>query len=81
MRLARLAAVGLAIGVFAGFAVALLRPRPQVRADSTPGAPPRAEQSEQLQQREHEAVAKRGDGEPAERPEVLDIRAPRRVNG
>jgi len=28
MRLARLAAVGLAIGVIAGFAIALLRPRP-----------------------------------------------------
>jgi hypothetical protein len=28
MRLARLAAVGLAIGIIAGFAIALLRPRP-----------------------------------------------------
>jgi hypothetical protein len=28
MRLARLAALGLAIGVIAGFAIALLRPRP-----------------------------------------------------
>ena len=28
MRLARLAAMGLAIGVIAGFAIALLRPRP-----------------------------------------------------
>lgn len=31
MRLARLAALGLAIGVIAGFAIALLRPRPQAR--------------------------------------------------
>jgi hypothetical protein len=30
MRLTRLAAVGLAIGVIAGFAIALLRPRPHV---------------------------------------------------
>jgi len=34
MRLARLAAVGLAIGVIAGFAIALLRPRPST--SSTP---------------------------------------------
>lgn len=40
MRLARLAAMGLAIGVIAGFAVALLRPRPStssVRGAGTSG--------------------------------------------
>ncbi len=36
MRLARLAAVGLAIGVIAGFAIALLRPRPQDRTGAGP---------------------------------------------
>ena len=36
MRLARLAAAGLAIGVIAGFAVALLRPRTQDRPGSRP---------------------------------------------
>jgi hypothetical protein len=36
MRLARLAAVGLAIGVIAGFAIALLRPRPQDRSGTSP---------------------------------------------
>jgi hypothetical protein len=38
MRLARLAATGLAIGVIAGFAIALLRPRP--RTSLTPSNPP-----------------------------------------
>jgi hypothetical protein len=40
MRLARLAAVGLAIGVIAGFAIALLRPRPSASSGSTASAPP-----------------------------------------
>jgi hypothetical protein len=40
MRLARLAAMGLAIGVIAGFAIALLRPRPSASSGSTASAPP-----------------------------------------
>ena len=41
MRLARLAAVGLTIGVIAGFAVALLRARPRATplTDIEPGLP------------------------------------------
>jgi hypothetical protein len=39
MRLARLAAVGLAIGVIAGFAIALLRPRPTTPTITLPGTP------------------------------------------
>jgi hypothetical protein len=37
MRLARLAAVGLAIGVIAGFAVALLRPHPSTKTPTEAG--------------------------------------------
>jgi hypothetical protein len=38
MRLARLAALGLAIGVIAGFAIALLRPRPNTLSTGVTGA-------------------------------------------
>lgn len=37
MRLARLAAVGLAIGLIAGFVIALLRTRPHVPSTPVPG--------------------------------------------
>lgn len=39
MRLARLAAVGLAIGVITGFAIALLRPRPIALSTGATGTP------------------------------------------
>lgn len=78
MRLARLAAVGLAIGVIAGFAIALLRPRPHATPgvthpsgfDPQPADPPTAGDAAlwaRFQQ--------------ADQPSVLDVRAPRRVTG
>ena len=77
MRLARLAASGLAIGVIAGFAIALLRPRPHVRTEpleghsSSPAADAalwaRFQQAERDQQ-EHPAP-------------TLDVRSGPRVTG
>jgi hypothetical protein len=78
MRLARLAAMGLAIGVIAGFAIALLRPRPPSSAGGTlppgfdpqPADPPTASDSALWSQFQR-----------AEQGPVLDVRAPRRVTG
>jgi hypothetical protein len=78
MRLARLAAVGLAIGVIAGFAIALLRPRPHTTAggphpsgfDPQPADPPTASDSALWAQFQR-----------AEQPPAVDVRAPRRVTG
>jgi hypothetical protein len=74
MRLARLAAVGLAIGVIAGFAIALLRPRPHETSgsvDASVGDPAPSAGDKALW-----AQFQR-----AEQPSVLDVRAARRVNG
>jgi hypothetical protein len=75
MRLARLAAVGLAIGIIAGFAIALLRPRPHdpstrddgPSADRRSGAPADEQLWEQFRKAEQSTVA--------------DLRSRRRVTG
>jgi hypothetical protein len=67
MRLARLAAVGLVIGVIAGFAVALLRTRPH----AAPPGGPHAGDAERSGERRAEAEAAR----------VLELRAQRQVHG
>jgi hypothetical protein len=69
MRLARLAAVGLAIGVIAGFAIALLRPRPH---ETPEGVDPSASAGDKALWAQFQG---------ADQPSVLDVRAPRRVNG
>jgi len=82
MRLARLAALGLAIGVITGFAVALLRPRPRVRMEP-PASRPRTNSTAQgdvadsaLWERFNQA------GTPAGDPSsMVDTRAHRRVTG
>jgi hypothetical protein len=77
MRLARLAAVGLAIGVIAGFAIALLRPRPHAPSteehnrSSADRAPVDSTAEEQLWEKFHRAEDK----------PVVELRSPRRVNG
>lgn len=77
MRLTRLAAVGLAIGVIAGFAIALLRPRPHASSiedlnDSSRGPNPIGVAAE-----DHvwESFRK------SESAPVVELRSPRRVNG
>ena len=76
MRLARLAAVGLAIGIIAGFAIALLRPRPHDpsprddegrSADRRPESVADEQMWEQFRKAEHASVA--------------DLRSHRRVTG
>ena len=77
MRLARLAAVGLAIGIIAGFAIALLRPRPHDPStgdDAGPSgdrtmtdSPAGAQMWEQFRK--------------AEQSSVTDLRSHRRVTG
>jgi hypothetical protein len=76
MRLARLAAVGLAIGVIAGFAIALLRPRPHdpsawddpgPSGDRTTDSPADEQMWEQFRE--------------AEQAPVADLRSHRRVTG
>ena len=72
MRLARLAAVGLAIGIIAGFAIALLRPRPHDPStpddtDRRPGSAADEQLWEQFRKAEQSSVA--------------DLRSHRRVTG
>jgi len=78
MRLARLAAVGLAIGVIAGFAIALLRPRPTLSTASTGATGPSGDR----------ASAKPADDDHlwdqfrrADEAPVVGLRSPRWVNG
>ena len=82
MRLTRLAAVGLAIGVIAGFAIALLRPRPHApsiedRNDLLDEDQVGLAATEQMAAEEQlwEKFKKSGST-----PDV-ELRAPRRVNG
>jgi hypothetical protein len=74
MRLARLAAVGLAIGVIAGFAIALLRPRPQ---KSPPGTSPgdRVTAGSSADDQLWDQFQK------AERASTVELRSARRVTG
>jgi len=77
MRLTRLAAVGLAIGVIAGFAIALLRPRPHAPSIEGPrdsslgldGVGLAAEEQMWEKFRKSESAP------------VVELRSPRRVNG
>lgn len=79
MRLARLAALGLAIGVIAGFAIALLRTRPSTSSNGGTGAlgdrvssgPERADADDQLWDQFRKA----------EHSPVVELRAHRRVTG
>jgi hypothetical protein len=93
MRLVRLAAVGLATGVIAGFAIALLRPRPHVRTEpetsrSGPEPAPRPVPQDRGAERDQALWAhfnraekdKRATTDTAE-PSVLDVRSTRRVIG
>jgi hypothetical protein len=76
MRLARLAAVGLAIGVIAGFAIALLRPRPNTPAITPPGSPgDRASTSPEANDQLWDQFRK------AEASPVVELRSHRRVTG
>jgi hypothetical protein len=78
MRLARLAAVGLAIGVIAGFAIALLRPRPHATPD---GSHPSGSDHQPTDSPTASDSALWAQFQRAEQPSVLDVRAPRRVTG
>ena len=72
MRLARLAAVGLAIGVIAGFAIALLRPRPSTSSTwGLRGDAVDASSDDQLWDQFRKA----------EQSPVVELRAHRRVTG
>jgi hypothetical protein len=79
MRLARLAAVGLAFGVIAGFAIALLRPRAQARPGASNTAPsdvdPRANFHPDRPDRPDRS------DQASDEPSVLDVRGQRRVTG
>jgi hypothetical protein len=95
MRLVRLAAVGLAIGVIAGFAIALLRPRPHVRTEpATSRSGPEPELRPDPQDRgvdrdsalwahfnRSEKPAASAEPQPKPEPSVLDVRTTRRVIG
>jgi len=76
MRLARLAAVGLAIGVIVGFAIALLRPRPNVRTDAPDRSAAASANAADSALRAQFKQAERDVPAP-----VLDLRADRRVTG
>jgi hypothetical protein len=90
MRLVRLAAVGLAIGVIAGFAIALLRPRPHIRTEPAtsrsgpdpepPSAPP-APQDREIDRESMLWARFNRDEKPSSDPSVLDVRSTRRVTG
>ena len=92
MRLVRLAAVGLAIGVIAGFAIALLRPRPHVLtepATKRSGPEPVLQPDPQDRGADRDSALwahfdrpdkDKAKSAPAE-PAVLDVRTTRRVTG
>jgi hypothetical protein len=92
MRIARLAAAGLALGVIVGFAIALLRPRTHARIGE-PGHPsllvldeaPRNASRTGDTPRWAEARVAEAPVEPAkpapEQVSILDVRARRRVTG
>ena len=72
MRLARLAAVGLAIGIIAGFAIALLRPRPHDPSTGDDGdRRPRSAADEQMWEQFRKA----------EQSSAAELRSHRRVTG
>jgi hypothetical protein len=77
MRLARLAAAGLAIGVIAGFAVALLRTRPSAAPSAHQETTAReyGDERRQPQGQRHDQVGSAG------QPVVVDVDSSRRVTG
>jgi hypothetical protein len=88
MRLARLAAVGLAFGVIAGFAIALLRPRAQARPGASNTDPSHAEPwaNSEPGRRDRSHRSDRSDrttdsDRATDEPSVLDVRGQRRVTG
>jgi hypothetical protein len=88
MRLARLAVLGLAVGVIAGFAIALLRARPLIPAEVSPPLtspdPRPAEATDGRTDGARAGSGKSSSGETtAEQDDatVLDVRTHRRVTG
>jgi hypothetical protein len=79
MRLARLAAVGLAFGVIAGFAIALLRPRAQARPGASNTDPSHAEPWANFESDRSDRSDR--PNRATDEPSVLDVRGQRRVTG